>query len=255
MVSKSYQREIRPPARSKVRYGEIYSKYGRFQYEEEFQVHPAWYDWYRCNVRCPCCAYPRQEWQLDPKPIDPELEGSFPGSSASAFMCTAHFWREDLRSVLQEFIADAVWGRCYLGHGRTRTPLPFFTLQVPRSEQVYPHRGPRQFADAKEPGHYACPGCGRIQAFGDGSQAFVEHDIRGRPVVVDSHGNVYVLKELALELKLKERFEDLRLYWIPVLKEPADRWTLPNDPGWDGTLRPPPDFGEIPPFPCIKPGK
>ncbi len=257
MVSKDYQRELRPPARSNVRYGQIYSKFSRFQHQEAFGAHPAWYDWYRRNLRCPCCLYPRREWQENPVPIEPELTGSFPGCSTGAHLCPADLWREDLRAVLKPFLPNAVWGRCYLGHGEGRVPLPFFTLQVSRSEQVYPYRGPARFPEAIEStaaGHYACPDCGRIQGFGDISEAFSDRDVQGRPLVVDIGGSIYIRGELETELKLRERFEDLRLYMIPVIKEPADGWTLPNDTGWDGTLRPPEGFGKIPPFPCLRPG-
>lgn len=232
----------------------IYSKFDRWQHGEGFRVDPAWFEWYHSVVRCTHCLFPNRQWQEQPDPLHPTLAGSFQGTSSCSIECPAAYYRTSLMSVLAEHIPGAVWGQCHLAECGTTRPLPFHTLQVPRAAQVYAYRGAKCHDDQPDAGHHACPGCGRIQGFGGISEAFVESDIQDRPVVVDSAGGVYIRKQFAIELRLRERFEDLRLYLIPVLEEPADGWTLPNDPGWDGTLRPPPGFGQVPDFPCYPPG-
>lgn len=254
MESKDSLRQSRPPSRSTVKYGMVYSKFSRWKYGEGFRVDPSWYEWYKANVRCKHCRFPRRQWQEHPQPLSPTLVGAFEGTSGGALHCPAAFYRADLKDALAEYIREAVWGQCALADDGTMRSIPYHSLQVPRADQVYAFRGAKYYADQPDAGHFTCPGCGRLQGFGGISEAFVESDIKERPVVVDAQGTVYVRKEFALQLKLKERFPDLRLYMTPVLKEPADGWTLPNDPGWDGTLRPPEGFGKIPPFPCLRPG-
>lgn len=233
----------------------IYSTFDRWQHGEGFSVDPSWYEWYRENVRCTNCMFPRRQWQEQPDPLNPTLTGSFEGTCSATIECPAAYYNSSLMSVLAEHIPDAVWGECHLSERSTMRPIRFHTLQVPRAVQAYGFRGAKSYEDQPDAGHHACPGCGRIQGFGGISEAFVERDTQDRPVVVDSSGGVYIRKEFAVELRLRERFEDLRFYMIPVLKEPADGWTLPNDPGWDGTLRPPPGFGQVPEFPCCRPGQ
>lgn len=242
-------------AHGTVVFMELYSKLGRFEYEEEFRAREEWCEWYRDNVACSCCVFPSREWQENPRPLEVDVTGSFAGCTTVATGCPITLWREDLLGVLSEFVPNAVLGQCFGGQGGERTRLPFWTLQVARTEQVVRQRGPSRFggeSEAGEAGFYACPDCGRIQGFGDFSEGLVKSDVRDRPAVVDRHGSVLMDRRLTDELRLRERFDDLRLYAIPVMNKPADRWTLPNDPGWDGTLRPPPGFGKIPPFPCRK---
>ena len=245
----------KPSSFDSTTFGQIYSKFNRFKYGEGFRADESWATWYWSTVRCNCCAFPTAKHQLEPTPIEPVLIGAFQGTSGGTTACPVTFYREDLCAVLAEWIPEAVWGQCLHRQGATEQKLPFFTLQVPRRSQAYPHRGLTQFDAQSETGHYACPGRGRIQEFGSSSEAFVEADIRQREVVVDCNGDVFVSKPLAADLKLRQRVPDLRLYKIPVLKEPADGWTLPNDPGWDGTLRPPPGVGQVPDFPCYQPGQ
>jgi hypothetical protein len=224
----SARRSERRSAFSGNMYFEIYSKYSRFRYDDSFQVTPEWREWYEANVKCPGCNWPERSWQERPQPLNVDLTGSFSGCATQAIGATG-LVREDLRAALATHTPrSVVWGQCYGSGPGGRRKLPFYTAQIPRAEGINPYRGPVSSA-------HLCTSCGRIGSFG--KNAIVARDLRDRRIVLSDFGSLYIEKALATELKLRERFEDLRLYKVPVVPEPLDGWVLPGDPGWNGTLR------------------
>lgn len=211
-------------------YLEVYSKFDRFQYGERFEISPSWRAWYEAMVKCPECPWPNRVWQERPLPLDVELEGSFPGVTTYVLGCVGALIRDDLCEVLEPYLPPVVLGRCRLRSGQL--PLPFRTVQAAKPEQVNPYRGSLAVAAYRQ-----CGACGRISSGSVNPTGIVERDLRGRPIVVDEFGRLYIRRNLSLELRLRERFDDIRFHRVPIIPEPLDGYTLPGDPDWDGVLR------------------
>jgi hypothetical protein len=212
-------------------YQEIYSKYSRFQYSEAFECDPRWWAWYCANLKCKQCPWPNEAWQDAPQPMDVLLIGAFPGVTTTPSTMPVELVRSDLRDIVAPFLPEAVWGRCIIeGHSKP-TGHEFFTLQVPRRAWVSTARG-------KGSGHAQCLGCGHVVSRWPVTQAISAATARDRPIVVSDSGAMYIKSGLAKELRLRERFEDLRLFNIPLIAKPCDGWVLPEDAGWTGVLEP-----------------
>lgn len=216
-------------------YLQIYSEYDKFKYNVSFGVTPTWSAWYRSEVKCPLetCPFPKREWSEAPRPLEPELTGWFPGCTTLPDLCPVGVVREDLRAIVEPYAEDIVWGRCEVVSRPMAGQLAFYTVQVARGKMVFTRRGKGNY-------HRQCPGCARIGSPNFAArQGLVIYQVAGRPLVCDSHGDLYIEESLAKSLKLRDRIEDLRLFKIPLLEEPEDGWVLPGDPGWTGTLVPP----------------
>jgi hypothetical protein len=230
MQSKDFERHLRPRSASRAVYFAMYSKFDRFRFTERFELERAWPGWYERTIKCTNCEWPQRMWQEKPMPFDIDLVGSFPGCTTGTLPCPAVLVREDLFAVVSAYLPALAWGNCYVRTAEGRTLIPFWSCQPPRREWVNPWRGPGSR-------YRMCPVCARVYCHGFGRQALVAHELRDRPIVPDERGSLYICKELADDLKLTQRFSDLRLLKIPVLPEPLDDWTLPGDPGWAGVLR------------------
>ncbi len=223
-------------------YFQIYTKYNGFRYDTWHEVTADWRQWYEETIKCRDCNWPRAELQEHPQPteiiaVDAALKGVTPVVWGSFTHCVSN----DLLEVLGPYLPrSVVLGPIYSLATGSPQMLPFQSVQVPRAEWVIQYRGLR------EPVFYQCPGCGHTYYPNSEGEAFLQRYVENRPIVVSHRGDMFIRGSLAEELRLRARFEDLRLAKIPVLKKPRDRWTLPGDPGWDGVLRTP--EGEIAPL-------
>lgn len=210
-------------------YYQVYSKYERFCYNYGFAIDEEWRQWYAKEVKCSLCEWPNEQWQVNPRPLRIVVEGFTPGCSVGALGCPANMISDQLCDALAEYLPSSI----VLDRVRLRTSegirdAGFRSVQVPRQEWVNPFRGKNSI-------HRYCASCNQVVGFGD--NALVSYDVKDRVVVFDASGNLYIRHEIVEALKLRSRFEDIRLYRIPLLPAPIDGWTLPGDPEWQGVLR------------------
>lgn len=214
-------------------YYEVYSKYARFRYGMPFpEAHPRLLAWYAQHIKCRECNYPSYAYSMKPRPFDVHVLSDFRGIECSVLEIGVSLVRLSLVDALAEFLSPTlVWSDVFLAGGDTPPRrLDFRALQVPRSERVstFRRRG-CNFA--------VCVECGRVYSsdYSKG-EAIVEHAAKGRPIVHDFAGSIYVREDIVKQLDLANFSEDIRLHKIPLLRKPEDGWVLPEDPEWDGIL-------------------
>jgi len=169
-------------------------------------------------------------------PIDEEVMGSFDGIFQTQHLVGIDLVRNDFRDAVEDLLPYAVWGKVI--SAKDGHELAYSTVQIPASECIYRYRGRRTKHIHVQ--HKACPGCGNIFPSANTKEAFVRKVIGRREMWTSRTGGTFHALERVIEdRKLLLRFPDIRLHRIPILEEPQDGWTLPGDPGWDGTLLPP----------------
>lgn len=225
----------KPHSRIGSMYLEIYSKFSRFRYEQVFEVHPEWRIWYEKTMKCVKCNWPKRELQEHPKPLEVHVVGSFAGVctpiAGAAFINVV---RHDLHEALKVYLPPStVWGDCLLRSGNQLKRTPFSTCYIAKGEIANNWRG----LGCR---HMYCAACNRIGCPHFGKEAFVLRNVRNSPIVLNHCGSLFIQRDLAIKLKLRERFEDIRFLKVPVVDQPQDGWILPGDPGWTGTLVTPP---------------
>jgi hypothetical protein len=186
---------------------------------------------YQERIRCPVCTAPRAEWDERPVPIDVEITESVRGCVATASMM-CNLQREDFHEAIKPYLEGIAVGSVhFVNEELGRRSAPYVTCFVPRHLELEVYRG-------RYCRHFQCRACGRFtNEVGWAAGAIVERYLDHRLAYLDGNTSIYIDGRLAQELKLKERFPDIRLYRFDVIPEPLDGDVMPGDPGWDGTFR------------------
>jgi len=217
----------------------VYSTYHRWSAidDGDVDVTDAWRRWYEVHLKCRGCFRPKRAWQVSPKPIPVECVGrNFRGLSFRPLGFPSDFWRlEFLDSISRYLPSNMVLSPCNARGEYAEAARKYAAIHLPSSEYASKHRGAGN-------GHMICDGCGFMACPSWGDEGFVKHEVCDRPIVFDDFSGMYIIRPLALELKIGERFPDYRGHKVPVLDEAKDGYVLPGDPGWDGVLRPPPGW-------------
>ncbi|MCW5766675.1 MAG: hypothetical protein KIT68_11950 [Phycisphaeraceae bacterium] len=182
-------------------------------------------------IKCPNCPMPGRSWQERPEAIPIEVSALPQGVTSFVGDAPFNLFHTDLLDALGDHLpTEMLWADCLCAvssHGRDRSVYKYGLISW--------HRGVWTGRGEPSPTPYRrCDGCGRI--FGPRDSAIVARQVHGRRLVADAYGSLLIRGDLAAELDLVRRFPDLRLFKIPVVDEPKDRWVLPGDSHWKGEL-------------------
>jgi hypothetical protein len=206
----------------------------------EFRALPKWESWYQAEIRCSRCIRPGLAWEAAPRAVDAHL---CKPPAAAIVSEGLQLIREDLMELLRPYWRGAYFGRCHLVRGAEVRPLPYYTALTPARLCINAYR-------ARHCGQHQCPVCGAIYNFVlDPAGAIVRSTLDDRLVYQDIWaGEIFVERELARRLQLRERVPGLRwLDTFPVIEKALDGDVLPGDEGWTGVFTPrsPPRTAEM----------
>ncbi len=229
------------------RYLDLGSRHDRLSEPMTMSVSEQWEEWtykeYYCTgypVNGKCCVLARRELQEHPVPLEPTVWGDERGFHSSLNAPVVHLFRDDAREFFSPYLpASVVWGRVYRLNGRTRVPSNYSTCQVPRRDAVEMDRGTTPVAPEY------CDKCRQAQCWAADRKhmGIMRWQVRDRPVLIDDCNSIAVHPEFFADMKLKERFPDLKVvHKIKIYDKDPHGWVLPGDPDWDGVFRDPPGW-------------
>lgn len=207
--------------------------YMRSKHDELTPATLEWIAWFRRKVAChPDSIHPGAVWREKPTKIDVALTHEPKGTVAAVFKAEVNLIREDLYGVLRPYLTDFLIGRVTVEKS-SKKAQSFVSLVAYPAAAIDPYRGPAAI-------HVPCPECGRLHStvMNDDAEGIAESNLDERRIYGDAGSMLYVDSNLIKELRLKERFPDLRFIRWPVIPRPLDGDVLPGDPGWDGVFRP-----------------
>jgi hypothetical protein len=229
----------------KDRYYLLGSKHNRLSDPHQMFVSEEWEQWVKREWQCPgsngqFCHYPRREIQDQPVPLEPTVEGAARGFSRVLPDPVIAVFRDDARELFDPYLSPrTVWGRVYTMLDGERVPTDYSTCQMPRFDEVEMDRGTSFIAP-----HY-CEMCKRAFCWAPDCRhmGILRWQIRDRPVLMANRGDLAVHPEFFEDMKLKERFPDLKVvHKIKIYDRDPHGWVLPDDPDWDGVFRKPPGW-------------
>lgn len=185
---------------------------------------------YRCSGKgCPNLS---SHWHRQPEPINIVVDRVTPAWIERIGHFDIMALDTELVDALAPHCRDILFGTVSIdeGYGDLQ-PTRFVTVTAPAPRRIQSDRG--QYCL-----HMRWPCCGVFtNTIGSADGAIVERTLDDRLIYIDQDGHVLVADELVKSLDLKHRFPKLRFERIDVVPEPLDKETLPDDPGWNGTLQ------------------